>query len=94
MNMQHSQVRRARRRAGRKLGFFLHASVFAAVNIGLIAINMGATPDRPWSLFPLVGWGFGLLMHGLAVLGPLHRIHQALVEREIARMPEARSGGH
>ena len=92
MNTQESQVRQARRRAGRKLGFFIHAAVFGAVNLGLITVNIGTTPDHAWSLFPLLGWGFGLLMHGLAVLGPLHRIHQTLVERELARMPAARVG--
>jgi 2TM domain len=58
----------------------------------LIGINLGTTPDQPWAVFPLLGWGFGLMMHALAALGPLGRIHQALVERELARLSAAREG--
>ena len=58
----------ARRRAGAKLGFYIHAAVFVMVNLALFAINDRVTPSYRWSLWPLAGWGIGLAFHGLAVL--------------------------
>ena len=86
MTAKIAQVTQARRRAGRQLGFYIHAAVFAAVNLVLIAINISTTPAHAWSVFPLLGWGFGLLMHGMAALGPLGRVYRSLVDRELARL--------
>jgi hypothetical protein len=90
MTHDTSRITQARRRAGRRLGFLIHAAVFGAVNLGLIAINIAAAPAHPWSAYPLLGWGFGLLMHGLATSGAFGRAYDTLVERELARLPAAR----
>lgn len=90
MTTDPSRISQARRRAGRRLGFLIHAAVFAAVNLGLIATNVAAAPAHPWSAYPLLGWGLGLLMHGLATSGTFGRAYDSLVERELARLPAAR----
>jgi hypothetical protein len=36
----------ARRRAGAKMGWYIHAFVYVLVNIGLVGISAGATPGR------------------------------------------------
>jgi len=33
----------------------------------LIAVNLIFTPDKLWFYWPLLGWGIGILAHGLAV---------------------------
>jgi hypothetical protein len=55
---------RARRRVGRKIGFFIHALVFALVNLGLYAVNEMSGGTR-WHHFPFWGWGLGLAIHGV-----------------------------
>jgi hypothetical protein len=60
-------LRRARRRVGMKVGFFIHAFVFTLVNTGLFALNSAIGGYR-WSHFPLWGWGLGLAIHGAVVL--------------------------
>ena len=57
----------ARRRAGAKLGFYLHLAIYVAVNTVLIAINFATTPQHLWFWWPVLGWGIGVLFHGLAV---------------------------
>jgi hypothetical protein len=57
-------LRRARRRVALKTGFFVHALVFTLVNLGLFTLNQ-AIDGRPWSHFPLGGWGFALAIHGI-----------------------------
>jgi hypothetical protein len=74
----------ARKRAGAKLGFYIHASVFVLVNLALFAINGQVSPSVRWYVWPLGGWGLGLALHGLAVffLGSGSRLMQRLVEQE------------
>ncbi|MBG9387733.1 2TM domain-containing protein [Caenimonas aquaedulcis] len=57
--------RMARRRAGAKLGFFIHAFVFAAVN--LMLVMLAASSGKGWVLYPAWGWGLGLAIHGAVV---------------------------
>ena len=59
--------RRARRRVGMKIGFATHALVYILVNLGLAMIN-NVTGDYRWNVFPLMGWGLGLAIHGAVVL--------------------------
>lgn len=48
-------------------GFFGHLIPFIGVNAGLMFINMQTT-SFPWALFPLGGWGIGLLTHLATVM--------------------------
>ncbi|MDO5693544.1 MAG: 2TM domain-containing protein [Pseudomonadota bacterium] len=57
--------RLARRRAGAKMGWFIHALAYLCVNAGLAVLSWSA--GRAWHVYPLLGWGLGLVIHGLAV---------------------------
>ncbi|MFA5901760.1 MAG: 2TM domain-containing protein [Hyphomicrobium sp.] len=48
-------------------GFFFHFSSYVVVNAILIAVNLLLTPKVMWFFWPLLGWGIGLVAHGLAV---------------------------
>jgi hypothetical protein len=74
----------ARKRAGAKLGWFIHAAVFVVVNLSLFAMSQYAFGTRQWSAGPLFGWGLGLALHGLSVwfLGTGGGLREWLVQRE------------
>ena len=78
---------RARRRVGIKLGFYTHALVFVLVNLGLFAINSVAG-GRPWSHFPLWGWGLGLAIHGVVTFINLQGqgVRERMLNQEIERL--------
>ena len=57
----------ARRRANAKLGWYLHAIAFVLVNALIFAMSRYAFGTRPWSVYPLLGWGLGLVLHGVSV---------------------------
>ncbi|RYY64524.1 MAG: 2TM domain-containing protein, partial [Comamonadaceae bacterium] len=40
----------ARKRAGAKLGWYLHATVFVLVNLGMIVASYFGLTRRPWSM--------------------------------------------
>ena len=58
------------RQADARLGFRIHAYVYVAVNL-FLALVWAVTSDgfsvMPWFLFPLGGWGIGLIAHYAAV---------------------------
>jgi 2TM domain len=82
-NARFSDVERlARRRAGAKMGWYIHALVYVLVNVGLVTIS--AANGRNWAMYPLMGWGLGLLIHGAVVwlIAPGGGFYDRLVERE------------
>ena len=84
-------LRRAKRRVGLKTGFMTHALVYLLVNLGLAAINL-YTGGQRWHVFPLLGWGLGLAIHGvvtfIALRGEGYR--QRMLAQEVARVREGR----
>lgn len=79
---------RAIRRVRAKLGFYWHLVCFALVQAALVAINLTYTPQRLWFVWPLAGWGTGVLLHAFAVLqrrGLRDDMIEAEVRRELAR---------
>ncbi len=46
-------------------GFYIHAAMYAVVNVALIVVNLVFVSQFLWFFFPLVFWGFGLTMHYL-----------------------------
>ncbi len=83
----------ARRRAGAKLGWMVHALVYLAVNGGLALLSFLATTGaRHGAAATALGWGFGLLIHGLVVYaaGPGSRLRELMVQAEVKRLQSQR----
>jgi hypothetical protein len=74
--------RQARRRAGAKLGWYIHAGAYLAVNLLLAAL--AAESGRRWAIYPALGWGLGLAIHGIVIFFVTGGggVHERLVERE------------
>ena len=87
--------RLARKRAGAKLGWYVHAMVYVLVNLVLWAMSMHGFGSRPWSVFPLLGWGLGLTLHGISVfmLGTGSDLRERLVQKERERLQRRQGPG-
>lgn len=72
----------ARKRVKAKLGWYKHLTVYLIVNIFLIA--MSVSQGRGWAIFPLLGWGLALALHGASVwfAGYGSALREGMVERE------------
>jgi hypothetical protein len=83
--------RLAQRRAGAKLGWYTHAVVYVLVNLFIFAISRHGFGTRPWSVYPLLGWGLGLALHGVSVfvLGTGGSLRERLVQSERERLRRA-----
>jgi hypothetical protein len=84
--------RLARRRVKQKMGFYIHATVFVLVNLGLTAINF-AKGGVSWHLWPLAGWGLGLAIHGFVTFASLNGdgLRERMLEDEVARLRQRRN---
>ena len=84
------EERLARKRAGAKMGWVIHATVFVLVNAGLALLS--GLHGKSWAIFPALGWGIGLLAHGLAVYfsAPGAQLREALVQQERDRIANAK----
>jgi len=82
--------RLAHKRAGARMGLYVHATVYLLVNLGLWAIALGS--GRHWAIFPTLGWGLGLAIHAAIVLMALPgaALYQRLLQQERARMQTQR----
>ena len=81
---EHDLRAKAKRRVGMKMGFYIHALVYALVNLGLWAIATSAGHGS-WNLWPLAGWG-------PRAGDPRHR-HLRRAERRRAARAHARRRG-
>ena len=80
----------ATKRARAKLGWYIHASVYVAVNLLLAAL--ATMSGRHWAVFPAVGGGIGLAVHGAVVflVAGGAGLHERLVQRERSRLTSQR----
>ena len=76
--------RLARKRANAKLGWYMHLAIYVVVNLFIFAMSQHAFGQRPWSVYPLLGWGLGVVLHGLSVfvLGSGSGLRERMEERE------------
>ena len=52
----------------RNTGFRTHLIVYVAANVLLVVLNLAGSADKLWFIWPLLGWGVGLLGHAYLVM--------------------------
>lgn len=82
--------RAAERRADAKLAFRSHLMAYVVVNAGLIAINLITSPGEYWFIWPLMGWGVGLVAHGMATYVWTGDSREQMIQKEMERLRQSR----
>jgi signal transduction histidine kinase len=85
---ERKAYKRARRRAVREVGFYVHLMWYGIVIGSLLILNLVVSPSFQWWIFPAVGWGIGLVSHFGAVYGWrwIHeRVFEPAIQREVQR---------
>lgn len=92
-SLDDERLRQARRRVGKKIGWFVHLTVYVLVNAGLWLLAEIGGKDH-WNLWTLFGWGIGLTAHGVAVFLSLNTegLRERMVAEEVRRL-ERRGAG-
>jgi 2TM domain len=78
----------ASKRVAAKIRWFIHAAIFVSVNLFVFSISEYGWGTRAWSIKPLLGWGLGLTLHGIAVwfLGAGGELRERMIDRERERL--------
>lgn len=81
----------ARKRVEEKKGFYIHFALYIAVNIMLVIIWVVTGAGFPWFVFPLAGWGIGILFHllGVFVFSRQTDWEKRQIEREVERLKKS-----
>ena len=82
----------ARKRAGSKLGWYIHATVYVLVNALMFVASSQGLGHRQWSMFPALGWGLGLVLHGIAVFVLGSGLRESMVQKERERLQRQQRG--
>lgn len=64
-------------------GFYGNLASYLFVNLGLLALNLYTSPNHLWFYWPLLGWGIGVLIHGLKVFNFMPFLGQDWEEQKI-----------
>jgi len=87
MNNQEA-YKQAKKRVEARYGFYIHLSVYLAVNLLLVIINLSSSSEGFWFQYPLLGWGIGVVFHALSVFvfaGRGSLISEDMIEKEMNR---------
>jgi uncharacterized membrane protein len=76
-----TRYKQAKERVEALKGFYAHLAVYLAVNLGLILLSIAT--GGTWFVWPLFGWGIGLLAHAVAVFVIAGRFDSGWEERKI-----------
>ena len=73
--MENNEVYKDAKRKARALKeFYSHLSTYLTVNGIFLLINYLTSPGEWWALYPLIGWGVCLTIHGLDTIVKVYGI--------------------
>lgn len=72
----------------KRRAFYVHAAVYGAVQIALVIIWAMAGGGYPWFVYPIIGWGIGLVAHA-AVAFLLSNPDDIVLQREQRRAAQS-----
>ena len=94
MEEQEQVYKRAKERVEAIKGFYIHATIYVLVNLGLFTINALTAFGYWWFYWPLIGWSVALGINALVVFvfggkGPWGEAWEERKTREMMEKEEA-----
>jgi hypothetical protein len=66
-NQNEERYYKAKKRVEEIKGFYGNLVAYVVVSIGLVVINLLTSPKHLWFYWPMLGWGIGVVFHGMKV---------------------------
>lgn len=64
---EQEKYEKAKKRVEEIKGFYTHLFIYLLVNLMFFVINILTAPGVWWFLWPLVGWGIFVFVHGFSI---------------------------
>jgi hypothetical protein len=81
--MSEGERQRAVRRIQAKRAFWVHFAIYLAVNALLVLIWAMTSAESFWPVWPMLGWGIGVVAHAVRVYFGPSEISEAQIDREL-----------
>ncbi len=65
--------------------FYINFGIYLAVMVFLLILNLLNNPDNLWVIWPAIGWGIGIVIHGLGVFEIFSPLGDDWEKRQIER---------
>ena len=66
-------------------GFYGHLTQYVIVISGLAIFNFIKSPNYLWVVWPALGWGLGILFHGMRVFGTMPFMNGDWEKRQVEK---------
>ena len=66
-------------------GFYGHLAKYVIVISGLVIFNFIKSPNHIWVIWPALGWGLGLMFHGMRVFGTMPFMNADWEKRQVEK---------
>ena len=66
-------------------GFYGHLAQYVIVISGLAMFNFFKSPNYLWVIWPALGWGLGILFHGMRVFGTMPFMNADWEKRQVEK---------
>lgn len=83
----------ARKKAGQIRGFYTHLFFYVVVISGLAVINILTDSGTLWFIFPMLGWGIGILAHGWGTFYADNMFGKEWEDRKVREILAREEGG-
>ena len=89
-NPYHNEDRylKAKKRVEEIKGFYGNLISYIVVNLGLLVINLVTSPKYLWFFWPMLGWGIGVIFHGMKVFNCMPFLGKDWEEQKIKEFME------
>jgi hypothetical protein len=87
-NNEHSIYLKAQKKVEDLKGFYGNLSMYVIVILGLAILNLVTYPKHLWFLYPAMGWGIGVAIHGMAVFNYMPFLGKSWEEKKIKELME------
>ncbi len=85
---EEERFQQAKKRVEEIKGFYGNLTAYIVVNLALLFINLKTSPDQLWFYWPMLGWGIGVIFHGLRVFNYLPFLGKDWEERKMKEYME------
>lgn len=75
----------AKKKVEARMSFYTHLLVYLVVITMLTILNLTVSGDYFWAMWPMIGWGSGVIIHGLStfVFDSQSSLKERLIEKEM-----------
>ena len=85
-NSEESNYLKAQKKIEDIKGFYGNLSSYVVIIAGLAILNLTTSPEHLWFMYPAIGWGIGVVIHGVSVFNYMPFLTKDWEERKMKEL--------